>query len=235
MGNIYRNREAFFIQRLGLSSKRKAPAECSTISVLPTKAAKVSIQQEHCCAKQLAPDFQNLVSELVYEIKFLNEKSKAGGISEHTNNWKGLTSEKWILKTVRRAHTEIEDLHSVRLNSLSGETLLSPIEKTLFRIKIKRLLEKRVLNPVKEAEKWYVSSIFSRKKKNHQHRLILNLKNINKHVIYRYFKMDTLYTALGMMRKNCYMASIDLTDAYYSVPVATVDQKYLMFQFEGIR
>ena len=31
------------------------------------------------------------------------------------------------------------------------------------------------------------------------------------------------------------MASIDLTDAYYSVPVATVDQKYLMFQFEGIR
>ena len=47
--------------------------------------------------------------------------------------------------------------------------------------------------------------------------------------------MDTLNTALDMVRKNCYMASIDLTDAYYSVPVATVDQKYLMFQFEGIR
>ena len=47
--------------------------------------------------------------------------------------------------------------------------------------------------------------------------------------------MDTTNTALDMVRKNCYMASIDLTDAYYSVPVATVDQKYLMFQFEGIR
>ena len=47
--------------------------------------------------------------------------------------------------------------------------------------------------------------------------------------------MDTLNTALGIMRKNCYMASIDLTDAYYSVPVATVDQKNLMFQFGGIR
>ena len=47
--------------------------------------------------------------------------------------------------------------------------------------------------------------------------------------------MDTLNTALGMTKKNCYMASIDLTDAYYSVPVATVNQKYLMFQFEGIR
>ena len=47
--------------------------------------------------------------------------------------------------------------------------------------------------------------------------------------------MDTLNTALSMVRKNCDMASIDLTDVYYSVPVANVDQKYLMFQFEGIR
>ena len=115
------------------------------------------------------------------------------------------------------------------------ETLLSPIEKTLFQIEIKRLLEKIVLNPVKEAEKGYASSIFLREKKNNQHRLTLNLKNFSKHLTHKHFKMDTLNTALGMMRKNCYMASIDLTDAYYSVPVATVDQKYLMFQFEGIR
>ena len=121
------------------------------------------------------------------------------------------------------------------LSSLSGEKLLSPIEKTLFRIEIKRLLEKSVLKPVKETEKGYVSSIFLREKKNNQHRLILNLKNFNKHVTHRHFKMDTLNTALDMMRKNCYMASIDLTDAYYTVPVATVDQKYFMFQFEGIR
>ena len=106
----------------------------------------------------------------------------------------------------------------------------------MFRIDIKRLLEKNVLKPVKETEKWYVSSIFLREKKNNQHRLILNLKNFNNHVTHRNFKMDTINTALGMLRKNCYMAaSVDLTDAYYSVPVATVDQKYLMFQFEGIR
>ena len=86
----------FFIEELGLLSKRKAPAECSTIFVIPTKAAKheVSVQQEHCYAKPLALDFQIQVSELVHKIKFLNEKSKPGGISEHINNWKGLTSDK---------------------------------------------------------------------------------------------------------------------------------------------
>ena len=85
-GNVYQNREALFIQKPGLPAKRKAPAECTTIPILPTKAAKVSIQQEHCYAKPLAPDIQIQVSELAHKIKFLNEKYKAGGIFEHINN-----------------------------------------------------------------------------------------------------------------------------------------------------
>ena len=113
---------------------------------------------------------------------------------------------------------KLKTLIQSNLWGLSGETLLSPIEKTLFRIEIKRLLEKSVLKPVKETEKRYVSSIFLRENKNNQYRLILNLKNFNKHVTHRHIKMDTLNTALDMVRKNCYMASIDLTDAYYSVP-----------------
>ena len=167
------------------------------------------------------------ISELVHKIKILNEKSKAGGISEHINNWKGLISDKWILKTVKGAHIKIEDFDSVTFSGLSGETLLSPIEKiekTLFQIEFNRLLEKSILKPVKETEKWYVSYIFLRQKKNDQHRLILNLKNFNKYVTHRHFKTDTRNTALDMVRKNYFMASIDLTDAYYSVPVATVDQ-----------
>ena len=90
-GKVYQNREAFFIQKPGLPAKRKAPAKCSTISILPTKAPKVSIQQKHGYTKPLAPDFQVQVNELVNKMKFLNEKSKAGGISKHINNWKVLT------------------------------------------------------------------------------------------------------------------------------------------------
>ena len=67
-----------------------------------------------------------------------------------------------------------------------------------------------------------------REKENNQHRLILNLENFNKHVTHRHFKMDTLNTALGMVRKNCYMASIDLTDAYYSV-VSTFIHSFIYF------
>ena len=36
-----------------------------------------------------------------------------------------------------------------------------------------------------------------------------------------------------MVRKKCFMVSLDLTDAYYSVSVAIIDQKDLLFKYEG--
>ena len=74
-----------------------------------------------------------------------------------------------------------------------------------------------------------------REKKNNQDSLILNPKYFNKHVTHRHFKMDTVNTSLRMMRKKCYMVIIDLTEAYYSGAVATVNQKHLMFQLERLR
>ena len=60
----------------------------------------------------------------------------------------------------------------------------------LFRKEIKRLSELEVIKEVKNQDPGYISSIFLRDKKNNKHRLILNLKKINKHVIYKQFKID---------------------------------------------
>ena len=60
----------------------------------------------------------------------------------------------------------------------------------------------------------------------HNHRMILNLKKLKGSVKYEHLKMDTLWTVIRMMKPNCYMASIDIKDAYYSVPIAETDQKY---------
>ena len=49
--------------------------------------------------------------------------------------------------------------------------------------------------------------------------MILNLTYLNKSVEYEHFKMHWLHTAIDMMRKDCWMGSIDLRHAYYSVPV----------------
>ena len=52
-------------------------------------------------------------------------------------------------------------------------------------------------------------------------------------MVYRHFKMDNLKTVINMVRRDCYIAIIDLTDAYCTVPVLLLDQKYLLIQFEG--
>ena len=106
-------------------------------------------------------------------------------------------------------------------------------ENKKSRAETNHLLKKGVIVPVENNEKRFISSVFFREKKDQSFRLILNLKKFNEYVTYRHFKMDNLKTALTMVRKNCFMASIDLNDAYYSVPVAASDQKYRMFQFEG--
>ena len=48
-----------------------------------------------------------------------------------------------------------------------------------------------------------------------------------------HFKMDTLEAAISMMKPGCFMASVDLKDAYYTVPIHPSHQKYLKFCFDG--
>ena len=63
--------------------------------------------------------------------------------------------------------------------------------------------------------------------------MILNLKGLNSHIEYHHFKMDSLWSAARLMTPQCYMASLDLKDAYYSVPIADEHRKYLRFYWKG--
>ena len=78
-----------------------------------------------------------------------------------------------------------------------------------------------------------VSNIFLRPKKDGTFRMILDLTWLNLHVEYEHFKMHSIQTAIDMMRPGCWLASIDLKDAYYSVLVEAHDRKFLRFKWKG--
>jgi ribosomal protein S7 len=78
---------------------------------------------------------------------------------------------------------------------------------------------KGVIEITQHCEGEFISTIFIRAKKDGSHRLILNLKYLNTNVEYHNFKIKTLQSAVALMRPGCHMASIDLRDAYYSVPI----------------
>ena len=45
--------------------------------------------------------------------------------------------------------------------------------------------------------------------------------------------MDSINTITKLVTKNCYMASLDLKDAYYSIPIESSDRKFLCFIWRG--
>ena len=79
----------------------------------------------------------------------------------------------------------------------------------------------------------YISPIFTTPKKDGSSQMILNLKSLNKFIEYHHFKMESLPTVLSLVKRNCFMASVVLKDAYYSVPIAQEHQKYLKFLWRG--
>ena len=79
----------------------------------------------------------------------------------------------------------------------------------------------------------FISTIFLRQKKTGGYRVNLNLKNLNQYISNHHFKMESLTSAVCLMTPGCYMASVDLQDVYYSVPVDENYQKYLKFSWKG--
>ena len=93
--------------------------------------------------------------------------------------------------------------------------------------------EKGVLEETTHCKGEFISPIFTRRKKDGSYRLILNLKEFNENVEYHHFKMDSIQSVINMVTPNCFMASIDIKDAQYSLPIAPEHRKYLRFQWKG--
>ena len=81
----------------------------------------------------------------------------------------------------------------------------------------------------------FVSRIFQVPKKNREHRLILDLKDLNKFLKKIHFKMDGLEDIASLISFNDYLASLDCQDAFLTIAMHPDCYKYLCFDFEGVR
>lgn len=92
-----------------------------------------------------------------------------------------------------------------------------------------KLMEKGVVELCKPEIGDYISGVFTRDKKDNTKRLFLNLKNLNHNVNYKHFKMESITDVLNIIEPGVFMASIDLKDAFFSVPIYHRHQKFLKF------
>ena len=63
--------------------------------------------------------------------------------------------------------------------------------------------------------------------------MILNLKQLNASVDAPHFKMESIRNIVSMVGRNVWMASVDLKDAFFTIPICENDIKYLKFLCDG--
>ena len=155
---------------------------------------------------------------------------KAGSLAAYSHIWHELTSDPEILETVTGQFIELDTV------PLQGKPFtqpkLSDIQTESVDLEIAKLLKKGVLQPSEHEAGEFISTIFTRPKKDGSHRMILNLKSFNTNVTHYHFKMDNIWSAIRLMKPGCYMVSIELKDAYYTVPICKEHQKFLKFKWK---
>lgn len=156
---------------------------------------------------------------------------KAGKLAAHFLQWQSLTSDPEILETVSGCKIEFDTIK--RLNKVMVHAVLFETQTESVDTEVSNLLHKQAIEACDHEAGKYIYPIFTRPKKDGSHRMILNLKSLNKNITHHHFKMNTVLTAVLLMKPGCFMASIDIKDAYHSVSIHSDFQKYLKFSWRG--
>lgn len=159
------------------------------------------------------------------------ENFSAGQLSNHLEEWENYTSDPEILQIV--LGDTIKFNHDFYYQHFCKNANFTLVEEAFVSTEIQKLISKGVIVQCEPEEKEFVSPIFTVPKTDGGRRFILNLKNLNKNVEFKHFKMDTIKTVLENITPKCYMASMDLKDAYYSVRIDEKYQRFLKFSFDG--
>ncbi|XP_029463774.1 ATP-binding cassette sub-family A member 12 [Rhinatrema bivittatum] len=83
--------------------------------------------------------------------------------------------------------------------------------------------------PVEEQGTGQYSIYFVVPKKGNYFRPILDLKRVNRALWVPHFRMETLRAVIAAVRPGKYLASLDLTEAYFHIPIRKEHQRYLCF------
>lgn len=163
-----------------------------------------------------------------------NRPFEAGRLKKFVQKWEEITSDPFILDMVCGADIPIDEFSD--LNSENLSYLKNQVQGNLWTkmdSEIEKLLSLGVIEKSVHQEDEIISPVFMVPKPDGSYRLILNLKKFNDSVQYEHFKMDNLTSATQMMIRGCYMASVDLRHAYYSVPIKAECRKYLKFMWRN--
>lgn len=142
-----------------------------------------------------------------------------------------MTSDKLILGWIRGYR--IPFVTRIFQSTPPSESQWTPQERIEIQKQLVKLKDKGAIKQVSSDVHQFISKIFIIPKLDGSYRLILNLKKLNEFIKTEHFKLEDDKIVRRLMTANCFMASVDLQDAYYLIPIREADRKFLRFTFDG--
>lgn len=156
----------------------------------------------------------------------------AGQLRQKINVWKSLKAPPTILNVLEGYRIPfIRKPPCVTLTSKKGAKFeVTPSDTMREQIE---LLKKQKAISLNTFSSGFLSPVFLREKTDGSHRLIFNLKSSNYYVYSPKFRLISLRKIPQIMSRGDYLVKIDISNAYYHVPIAKAHQRYLSLSSEG--
>ena len=154
-----------------------------------------------------------------------------GRLRHFLGNWKLLTQDNFILQIVQGL--EIPFLET--LMQICPCPCPQPNQKNCILIdqEVQMMISKEAVKQVSACPDQFLSPVFLVQKKDGGQRPVINLKRLNQYVEYQHFKLEGIQALKSLVKKGDFMVKLDLSDAYFGVPILKSHRKYLRFVWRG--
>ncbi|CAJ0968421.1 unnamed protein product [Ranitomeya imitator] len=182
----------------------------------------------------LSPEEENLRLSPHHDSRTPEDTTPVGGrLLLFHQVWLPITEDRWVRELVYSGY-KIEFTSNPPDRFFLSVPPKPQAKARAFRQAVSSLFQAGVIVPVPTAERFrrFYSNLFVVPKKGDSVRPILDLKQLNKYVRVRHFRMESLRSIIASMEKEEYLASIDIQDAYLPIPIAPAHQRFLRFAID---
>eukprot|EP01132_Coremiostelium_polycephalum_P010169 gene10169-12475_t len=170
--------------------------------------------------------------------EFSQEPSKKGvgcRLKEFVPVWKEMGFPNHSIKTIQGLRIDLLPSFKSRREALPKRRL-DPAQVECIEKEVVSLLEEDAIeivnNPQKSNGPVFYSDLFTVPKPGGGLRPVLDLREFNTHVKMESFKMEGIKDLQFLLKKDYYMAKLDLKKAYLHVPIAKYHQDLFRFQWK---
>ena len=162
---------------------------------------------------------------------------KVGGcLAPHWRRWQEIGAETWVVIVLRDGYRVLfkDSPPPLARTPVSFPTYRagSPRAQAL-RQEVEAMLAKGALEIARDPGPGFYSRLFLVEKATGGWRPVIDLSHLNDFVQLTPFKMETVASVLLSVREGDFLASLDLKDAYFQIPIHGSSRKLLRFMSEG--